>query len=112
MLHLFRQIGVAFEAQVVGPLDGIASAPQIEVHVRWNMHSRIPAGDDRVELEAAFDIRLHVTLQTRMSDAAVGRVIAVLVGVVRIDDGTRYGVLAVWSKDAARDNQGIAWLTR
>jgi hypothetical protein len=42
-----------------------------------------------------------------MTDFAVGRIIAVLVGVVGVYDDTGYGALAVRRKDAAGNHQGI-----
>src|SRR5258708_36489606 len=78
---------------------------------RRAVHSRVTTRPDGVQFESAIGVRLHVALQPRMADLAVRRIIAILVGVVGINDDSRDGVLPVWRKDAAVDDQRIARLS-
>src|SRR5260370_35345204 len=89
----------------------IGRAPQIEMNGRRDVHSRVTTRPDGVQFESALGVRLHVALQPRMADLAVRRIIAILVGVVGINDDSRDGVLPVWRKDAAVDDQRIARLS-
>src|SRR5260370_27186123 len=75
--------------------------------VHWGVTTRQDGG----QFESALGVRLHVALQPRMADLAVRRIIASLVGVVGINDDSRDGVLPVWRKDAAVDDQRIARLS-
>src|SRR6266480_7926244 len=81
------------------------------MNVRRDMHSRVTSRPDGMQLEAAIGAGFHIALDTRMADLAVGRIVAVLIGVVRVNDYSRDGVLTIRCKDAARYDQRIAGLS-
>src|SRR5437016_12179004 len=81
------------------------------MNVRGDMHSRVTSRPDGMQLEAPLGVGFHIALDTRMADLAVRRIVAVLIGVVRVNDDSRDGVLTIGRKDAARDDQRIAGLS-